>query len=84
MVKFIVGLINLIISALGSVLNFIFGFLPPSPFKLLSNSPIADFLGTLNYMFPIAEIISIGELWLTCVGLYYIYQIVLRWIKAIE
>lgn len=84
MINFLVSFLNLIIKALGAVLSFIFKILPTSPFTLISNSPIAPFLGTLNYFFPISEMILIGEGWLVCVGSFYIYQIVLRWVKAIE
>lgn len=84
MVNFIIGFINLIIKALGSVLSFLFGILPNSPFKIIDNSPIAEWLGTLNFFVPVSEIIAICEVWLVAIGIYYIYQIVLRWVKAIE
>lgn len=84
MINFLVSFLNLIIKALGSVVQFVFGILPNSPFTILDNSPIAEWLGTLNFFVPVSEIIAICELWLVSVGLYYIYQIVLRWVKAIE
>lgn len=84
MINFLVSFCNLIIKALGAVLSLIFSILPSSPFTLIDNSPIAEFLGTFNYFFPIAEIIAISESWLVCVGGFYLYQIVLRWVKAIE
>ncbi|MNP69293.1 hypothetical protein D3C76_1653680 [compost metagenome] len=58
--------------------------LPPSPFQLIDNSPISEFLGGLNYFVPISFFISSGTAWLTAIGLYYIAQIVMRWLKAIE
>lgn len=84
MVDFIIGLINLIIKALGAVLGTIFSILPKSPFSMISNTPIAEFLPTLNFFIPVAEIIAIGQAWLLVIGAYYLYQIVLRWIKAIN
>ena len=42
------------------------------------------YLGYLNYFLPISQIIAIGEAWLVAIGLFYAYQIILRWIKAIE
>lgn len=83
-ISVVINVLNYIIKLLGGVISFIFGLLPDSPFKLLDNSPIADFLPTLNYFLPISEIILSAETWLTCIGIYYLYQIVLRWIKAIE
>lgn len=83
-ISVVINVLNYIIKLLGGVISFIFRLLPDSPFKLLDNSPIADFLPTLNYFLPISEIILSAETWLTCIGIYYLYQIVLRWIKAIE
>lgn len=84
MLEAFIVFINSIISALGITLVFIFGLLPPSPFKLIENSVIAEYLPTLNFFIPVAEILVIGQVWLSAVGVYYIYQIVLRWLKAIE
>lgn len=80
----VIEIINLIIKALSDCLNFIFCLLPKSPFKYIDNSPIAEFLSTLNFFIPVAEIIAICQAWLLVIGVYYIYQIVLRWIKAIN
>lgn len=82
--NFFIALINKLIGAIGAVINFIFSILPPSPFQFLDNSVIKDYLPTLNYFLPIGEVIVIGEAWLISIGVFYGYQIVLRWIKAIE
>lgn len=84
MINFLVSFLNLLIKALGAVLSFIFGILPSSPFQAISNSPISEFLGTMNFFIPVSEMLSIGQTWLVCVGGFYLYQIVLRWVKAIE
>jgi hypothetical protein len=82
--SWIVKGINSLIKGLGVILTFIFGILPNSPFTYLENSPIAQFLGIINYFVPISYFISVGEIWLTAIAIYYIYQTVLRWIKAIS
>ena len=69
---------------LNNLLGTILFFLPDSPMKLLDYAPIKPYLGLLNYIFPVAEILAFLELWITCIGLYYVYQILLRWIKAID
>lgn len=84
MLEFIINLVNAGIRGLGAVLNFVFGLLPPSPFTVLDNSPIAEYLPSLNYFIPISQIIAICEVWIVSVGVYYIYQIVLRWLKAVD
>lgn len=75
------GIIDFINGALGSVL----GFLPDSPFLaymgILKNQ---EWLSTLNWLMPIGEMIAVGQVWLGAVGIYYIYQIILRWARAVE
>ena len=80
----LISLLNFIIDSVGSLIGFIFAILPNSPFGSVSLSPISKWLGYLNYLLPIGEIISILTLWGSCVGVYYIYQIALRWIKVVE
>lgn len=60
---------------------------PESPFLVLeelSSSEFYQWLKILNWFIPINTFVSIFEAWLIGVGLYYAYQIVLRWIKVIE
>ena len=82
--NFIIDILNFIIKALGSILSLIFSILPPSPFSAINNSIIAEYLPYINYYIPFNEVIVILQTWLVAVGVYYLYQIVLRWIKAIE
>lgn len=66
-------------------LNWVLSVLPSSPFaKILDALEAVPFLGYLNYFVPVATFVAIGELWLTAVGLFYLYSIILRWIRAIE
>lgn len=76
------GIINNLIKLLGDVLGFVTALLPNSPFQLLDNSPISQYLTGINYFVPVAQILSILEAWGTAIGAYYLYQAVLRWIKA--
>lgn len=68
----------------GNLISWVLGFLPDSPFVMIDNSPVADYIGYINYFFPISFMISTAEAWLTAVAVYYIYSAVLRWIKAIS
>lgn len=69
-------------------LKAILSFLPDSPFKILDNmaptSKIAELLGMVNWFVPIYSFVGIFEGWLVCVAVYYVYQVVLRWLNAIE
>jgi len=60
-------------------------FLPNSPFQsFLSQLDKIPFLGYLNYFVPVAQIIAVTQLWVTAVGLFYLVQLALRWVKMIE
>ena len=65
----------------------IINIFPTSPFVVLdelSNTEIYEWIQMLNWFVPISSFVAILEAWLSCVAVYYVYQIVLRWIKVIE
>lgn len=84
MSNFIIGMLNVIIKAIGTVISFLTGLLPTSPFQAIDNSSVGEFLNGLAWIIPIPQIISILQAWVLAVGLYYVVQIALRWAKAIE
>ncbi len=60
---------------------------PASPFTVLdelANSEVYEWLRMVNWFVPIGTFVSILESWLVCVAAYYVYQVVLRWVKVIE
>lgn len=69
-------------------LSAILSLLPDSPFLILDSldpaGQIAEWLGMVNWFVPIYSFVGIFEGWLLCIGIYYVYQIVLRWLNAIE
>ena len=80
---------NSIIDGVNEVANKVFDvilfLLPNSPFSNIDLPPIfIDFLGYLNYYVPIDEILITMTAWLGCIMIYYTYQLVLRWIKAVS
>lgn len=79
-----IELVNMLIKGIASFFELIISFLPKSPFTLIDNSPIKDFLGYLNWLIPINSMLAIGEAWLLAIGVFYIYSIALRWVKAID
>ena len=73
------SLINLAIS--------IVEIFPTSPFVILdelSSTEIYSWIQMLNWFIPVTSFVGISETWLSCVAVYYVYQVVLRWIKVIE
>ena len=66
-------------------LDTVLKVLPTSPFRDFINSmEELPYLGYLNYFIPIGTFIKIGTAWLSAIALFYLYSIVLRWIRAIE
>ena len=58
--------------------------LPTSPFQgFISYLSSVPYLGYINWFIPMGTIISITVTWTTAIGLYYLYSIVMRWIKVI-
>lgn len=74
---------NNVIKQFGVLLTVIHDALPKSPFKIQIDW-IQKYLGWLNYLLPISEMVIILEAWCSCILIYYVYQIILRWVKAIE
>ena len=60
--------------------------------ELLPTSPFADFiddfgqlpwLGVLNWFFPVRECLIVMTAWLAAITLFYLYSVVMRWVKVI-
>lgn len=80
-----------IVEGFGNIANSLFEgilmLLPTSPFVNIKSKldPIfLDILGYVNYYVPIGTILGIVSAWLACIAIYYLYQLVLRTIKAVE
>lgn len=78
-----------IVDGINNVSNEIFQaiilFLPDSPFKDFAFPPeIEDFLGYLNYYVPFSTMVTIAFSWITCIGIFYGYQLILRFVQAIK
>lgn len=79
-----VGGLNNIIAGLANVVKSISSILPESPIKAIDNSPVGQYLGYINWIIPVnAMLVEIG-LFCTAVFIYYAWQVILRWLKAVE
>lgn len=66
-------------------LEWVLALLPTSPFtKFIEACENLPYLGWLNWFLPIDTFIAIGEAWLVSITLFYLYSIVLRWVRAIS
>ena len=67
------------------LMNQVIDLLPKSPIVYLTSNPnVSKYLGYINWFIPIYSMLTLLEGWLTAIVVYYVVQIVLRWIKAIE
>lgn len=68
--------------------DWIYSILPLDPFKDtiagLSSGKIAEGLSWLNWFIPVGDFVGILLIWVTCIATYYVYTVVLRWLKVIE
>lgn len=77
-------MIDTILGWVKSAMGWVLSFLPKSPFTSILNAmEDIPFLDALNWFIPVSTFVAIGEAWLVAVGIYYLYSIVLRWIKAV-
>lgn len=84
-VGFFIGIFGQIGDWLNTALIGILSILPNSPFVYLqSNTTVSKYLGWLNWFLPIDFALATLELWLFAVGIFYIWQLLLRWVKAIN
>lgn len=66
--------------------NWLISVLPTSPFGgFISNFKVAfrPYLSALNWVVPIGDFVMILEVWLSVVALFYVYSIIMRWVKML-
>ena len=80
---FIVNIINLLIKLLAEIANLALKLLPPSPFNVINEIEI-PFLESLNWVIPISFFVNLLTYWTLAIGLYYVLQVILRWVKVVD
>ena len=85
LINALVWVINKAIQSLGDIIRLFLSLLPDSPFQA-AEIPVSVLtrLGHLNWLVPVNKIIGVMSLWLVAIASFYLYQIILRWVKAIE
>ena len=64
--------------------NELLSLLPLSPFQqFIDQFRSLPYLGWLNWFFPVGDCLVVMLAWLGAVGLFYLYSIVMRWLKMI-
>lgn len=81
------SIVNTITTWLSNVLQAVILLLPDSPFIYLESTAIpkeiSDILPLLNWLFGVSTLVYILTMWLGAIIIFYIYQAILRWVKAI-
>lgn len=68
-----------------SILQSIINILPDSPFEYLSQIPeVYQIMKWVNWFVPVKFMLSSMTAWLSAITIYYIYSVIMRWIKAID
>lgn len=76
---------NGLVDIVNDILSAIMFLLPDSPFANVTiPDEVKQILGYVNYFVPIAAMLAIGTGWLAAIGIYYLYQTILRWAKTIK
>lgn len=58
--------------------------LPTSPFQqFLSDFEGLPYLSWLNWFIPVGNFVKIGIAWLGAIAVFYLYSIIMRWVKMI-
>lgn len=77
---------DVVMGLVQQLLNLVLFLLPDSPFQgILSQSgAITPYLGYVNYFYDVSFAVTAFETWLAAITLYLIYQLYLRWAKAVS
>lgn len=76
---------NGLVNVANKVLNAILFLLPDSPFADIEiHAEVKQILGYVNYFIPIRAMLVIAGSWLSAIGIYYLYQTILRKVNAIK
>jgi hypothetical protein len=74
-----------VIDGLVFLLQGLINLLPHSPFRGVYSLTIDnDLLGFLAWIIPYPQIIAVLQAWLVAITSFYLFQIILRWVKAVE
>lgn len=73
--------INAFLSAIAAT---VMSFLPDSPVRpYIDQLEMSSWVGYLNYFIPVGTFIAIGTAWTAAIAIFYTYQMILRWAKAV-
>ena len=64
--------------------QWLISILPTSPFRpWIDQLQMPEYMGWLNWFFPVHQIVLVLTAWLSAIALFYAYSVIMRWIKLI-
>lgn len=78
------GILDTVMNGLEDAAKWVVMLLPSSPFTAISTSAIQPYIQNLGWILPIPEMLAVLQAWGTAVGVYYVYQAILRFTKMVE
>lgn len=70
--------------AMGLV-DYIVSVLPVSPFRGVADAIIGmPYLGWLNWVVPVGDMLRVMAVWLAAISVYYLYSVLMRWVRVID
>lgn len=76
---------NAVLTFIKNVVGWLLQLLPTSPYKaFIEQCDSQQYLRYLNWFIPISSFIAIGEALLTCIAVYYLYQLIARKVSLIQ
>lgn len=67
-----------------NTINVFLALLPDCPFEsYISATADIQMLKYINWFIPVQDFIVIGQAWLVAIGIFYLYQVILRWLKVV-
>lgn len=76
---------NTVIDFIKNIMSWLLGLLPHSPYTaFIEQCGKQQYLRYLNWFIPVSSFIAIGEALLTCIAVYYLYQLIARKISLIS
>lgn len=75
---------NWITDFINEIQVIVFALLPDSPFHFELPTQIKEILGYINWVIPFYLVGNTLLVWCSAILIYYAYQTILRWIKAVQ
>lgn len=84
MQNILIKIANFFIDNIVSLINLILAILPDSPFANVDFSVFTPYLGFINWLIPVGQMIAFLVAWGTAVLIYYIYSVAMRFTQVID